>query len=206
MGLIKLGLALAVVAGAYGLTASAGDLPGRIPGHEADAVAPAHESDLSGVSLAYERIEIPETGLAFEVPISWQQLDQEPAWSPTGDGEKRIGVSWYHLVPAIKPEAVLLPGGGHIVGSTPVVLDWGSGRQYLVKDYGPGRAGESIGAPALSVEMHAIVAVVDGETQWAYDLHAVAPTEEELATLKPVLDRILRSVYLTKSLPAGLSR
>jgi hypothetical protein len=206
MGLIKLGLAIVVVAGACGLTVSAGDLPGRVPGHEAGAVASAHESDLSGISLVYERIEIQEAGLALEVPISWQQLDQEPAWSPTSDGEKRIGVSWFHLLSAIRPEAVLLPGSGQIVGSTPMVLDWGSGRQYLVKDYGPGRAGESTGTPALSVEMHVIVTVVDGETQWAYDLHAVAPTEEELATLKPVLDTMLGSMRLTTPLAVGTSR
>jgi hypothetical protein len=206
IGLIKLGLAIAVVAGAYGLTVSAGDLPGGVPGHEADALASAHESDVSGVSLAYERVEIPEAGLALEVPIGWQQLDEEPAWSPTGDGERRIGVSWYHLLSAIRPEAVLLPVGGHIAESTPIVLDWGSGRQYLVKHYGPGVAGAGAGVPASSVELHTIIVVADGQTQWAYDLHAVAPTEEELAAEKPILDTMLESMHLTTPLAVGTSQ
>lgn len=51
--------------------------------------------------------------------------------------------------------------------------------------------------PPLSVELHTIVTVVGGETRWAYDLHAVAQSEEELVTLKPVLDAMLRSVYLS---------
>jgi hypothetical protein len=206
MGLVKLGLAILVVAGAYGLTVSAGDPPGRVPGHEADAMASTHESDLSEISLAYERIEIQEAGLSLEVPISWQQLDQEPVWSPTGDGEERIGVSWYHLLPAIKPETALLPGDGLIVASAPIALEWGAGRQYMLRNSGSGAAGEGARAPAVSVEIHMIIAVADGETQWAYDLHAVAPTEEELAALKPVVDRMLGSMHFTTQLPADTSR
>jgi hypothetical protein len=206
MGLINLGLAIAVVASVCGLTVSAGDLPGRVPGLDADALAYGHEADVPGVSLAFRRVEIPEAGLALDVPTSWLQLDQEPAWSPTGNGEKRIAVSWFHLVPTIKPEAILLPDSGLIVASTPIALDWGSGRQYLVKDHGGSGVGQGARALTLSVEIHTILILADGETQWAYDLHAVAPTEEELATLKPVLDTMLGSMYLTTSRPVGPSR
>ncbi len=201
MGLINFGVAIAVMAGSCGLKVSAGDSPSPMPDLHADSLTYEHEAAHSGVPLAYERVEIPEARLALDVPTSWQQLDQEPAWSPTGDGEKRIGVSWYHLLPAIKPEAILLPSGGLIVESAPIALAWSGGRQYLVKDYGTGAASESARARALSVELHTIVTVVDGTTLWAYDLHAVAPTEEDLVTLKPVLDTMLRSMNLITSPP-----
>jgi hypothetical protein len=180
-----------VLVGAYSLTVFAGDLPSAV----------RHEPSLAVIPLAYERVEIPEAGLSLDVPIGWQRLDQEPAWSPTGNGETRIGISWLHLLSVIKPEAILLPGGGLIVASAPIALDWGRGRQYMVSDYGTGVPNEGASAPPLSVEIHAIVTVFDGETQWAYDLHAVAPSEEELVTLEPVLDTMLRSMCLTTPTP-----
>lgn len=206
MGLIKLGLAIVVTAGAFGLTVSAGDLPGPISDLRADSLMYDHSAALPGAPLAYERVEIPEAGLALEVPMGWQQLDREPAWSPTGDGEKRIGVSWFHLLSAVRPEAVLLPNGGLIVASAPIALEWGAGRQYVVKSYSLDPVGKGGGAPAISVENHMIITVAGGETQWVYDLHAVAPTEEELAALKPVLETMLGSMYLTAPFPAGSSR
>jgi hypothetical protein len=206
MALVNVCFAVALVAGAFGLTVSASDFAKAKPDFPADPPTYEQQPDPPGVPLACKHVEIPEAGLGLEVPISWQQLAQEPAWSPTGDGKRRIGISWYHLLSDIRPEAILLPGGGHIVESAPIVLGWGSGREYLVKDYGPSRADEGAGGSALSVEMHVIVAVVDGETQWAYDLHAVAPTEEELAALKPVLKAMLGSMHLTTPSAVGTSR
>jgi hypothetical protein len=193
--LVNLGLAIAVAAGAYGLTVSAGDMPGTMPDLHADLPAYEHESGL--LNPAYERVEIPEAGLAFDAPISWRQLGQEPAWSPSGSGENRIAVSWFNLVPTINPEAILLPSRSLIVASTPIALDWGIGRQYLVKNYGGGGVGPGARAPTLSVEIHTVLTLTDGETLSAYDLHAVAPTEEELVALEPVYDTMLRSMYLT---------
>ena len=119
MVLINLCLAVALVAGAFDLTVSACALPSAV----------RHEPRLAVVPFAYGRVEIPEAGLSLDVPIGWQQLDQEPAWWPTGNGETRIGISSFHLLPSIKLEAILLPGGGLVVASAPIALDWGSGRQ-----------------------------------------------------------------------------
>jgi hypothetical protein len=187
MAKINLCPAVALVAGAFGLTVSAYDLRSAV----------RHEPSLAVIPLAYERVEIPEAGPSLDVPIGWQRLDQEPAWSSTGNGETRIGISWFHLLLAVKPESILLPIDGVVVASAPIALDWSSGRQYMVSDYGADVPNEGASAPPLSVEIHAIVPVVDGETRWAYDLHAVAPSEEELAVLKPVLDTMLRSMYLS---------
>jgi hypothetical protein len=199
--LIGLGLAMAVVLGACGLTVSASDLPGLGSDVRPDPLANERTPAQPGTPRVFARVEIPEARLSLDVPSGWQQLAQEPAWSPTGNGETRIGVSWLHFLPIINPEAILLPGGGLVVASAPIALEWGSGRQYMVSDYGVAVPGEGAGTPPLSVEVHAIVTVVDGETRWAYDLHAVAPSEEELAALKPVLDRMLRSMYLTAPMP-----
>lgn len=191
MALIGFGLAIALVAGTSGLTVSARSLPD----------VERHEPDVPVIPLAYERVEIPEARLSLDVPIGWPQLDQEPVWSPTGNGETRIGISWVHLLPSIKPEAILLPDGGRTVASTPIALDWSSGRQYMITDYGAGSSDEGGWTPLLSVEIHAIVTVSEGESQWAYDLHAVAPSEGELVTLKPILDRMLRSMHLSPPTP-----
>jgi len=196
-GLINLGLAVAMVTGAFGLTVFASSPQSTVCDLHGDASACGQKLDQTVAPLVYRRMEIPEAGLSLDIPIDWQQLDQEPAWSPIGDGDTRIGVSWYHLLPVIDPEAILLPRGGLIAASTRVMVDWGSGRQYLVEDYGPGTVGAGAWAPALSVELHTVVTVVDGESLWAYDLHAVAQSEEELVTLKPVLDAMLRSMNLS---------
>jgi hypothetical protein len=81
------------------------------------------------------------------------------------------------------------------------VPDWGSGRQYLVEVYGPGAVDGAAWASALSVELHTVVTVVEGEILWAYDLHLVAPTAEEVDVLKPVLGTMLRSMQPTISTP-----
>jgi hypothetical protein len=193
--LVNLGLAIAVAAGACGLTVSAGEMPSAMPDLHADHLA--YELESGFFDLGYERVEILEAGLALDAPISWLQLGQEPAWSPSGSGKNRIAVSWFNLVPTIEPEAILLPSRSLIVASTPIALDWGSGRQYLVKEYGGAGVGSGARAPTLSVEIHTILTLTDGDTLWAYDLHAVAPTEEELVALKPVYDTMLHSMYLT---------
>jgi hypothetical protein len=193
--LVYLGLAVAVAVVVWGLTVSAGSEPSAIP--ELHAVPPEYEYDPGLLDPAYERVEIPEAGLALEVPVGWRQLGQEAAWSPTGSGEDRIAVSWFNLVPTSKAEAIVLPRRSHLVASTPIVLDWGMGRQYLVKRYGGGGVGQGVRAPILSVEIHTVVTLADGETQWAYDVHTVAPTEEELAAMRPVYDTVLRSLHLS---------
>jgi hypothetical protein len=93
-----------------------------------------------------------------------------------------------------------------MVTSAPIALEWGAGHQYLVQNYSSDVAGAGAGEPASSVEMHFIIVVADGETQWAYDLHAVAPTAAELAALKPVLDTMLGSMRLLSPLAVGTSQ
>jgi hypothetical protein len=83
----------------------------------------------------------------------------------------------------------LLPQPAQIIDSQEVTLSWAKGRSFTIEVYAPATGGEK--APVQSVERHTIVVVEQDGFRRAFDLYAVAPTQEELASLVPSLQHIL---------------
>jgi hypothetical protein len=135
-------------------------------------------------------------GLRFEVPGDWQRMAPELAWSPAGTEDLVLGVNWMALQPPMEAEAALLPHHAQIIDAQAVALSCGEGRRFTVEVYAPAtQAGEGQ-APVASVQTHVIVTLQQAESRRAFDLYAVAPTAEALASLEPALSHLLASFQL----------
>jgi hypothetical protein len=139
--------------------------------------------------LAYTRIEITEASLSAEIPAGWLYLEPEWICTPSEDSPLRLGIKWIDLTLPQDAEAVLLPQPAQVIDSQEMALSWGDGRLFTVEVYGPATGSEK--APVQAVEMHAIVVVEQNAIRRAFDLYAVAPAQEELAALAPLLLHIL---------------
>jgi hypothetical protein len=185
VALSLLGSVLALAAGACGPSAAGLDLTAEPA--IAEPPQPVATPD------TYQSVEIPDAGIAFEVPGNWHQDGQMWMWSPNGGENPRVGVSWIDLQPPMEPEAALLPRPSQILGSQPVELSWASGRSFTVAVYGPAPEGADAQAPVQSVETHIVVVAAGHGERRAYDFYAAGSTVKELDTLQPILDQMLTS-------------
>jgi hypothetical protein len=156
-----------------------------------DATGPGQPMPPISNDLAYSRIRIAETGLSMEIPGGWLRLEPEWVWIPVEGSSLHLGVKWADLQPPQEAEAVLLPQPAQVIDSQEIALNWGSGRSFTVEVYAPAAAGGEARAPVQSVERHAIVVIEMNGTRRAFDLYAVAPAQEELTALEPLLQHIL---------------
>lgn len=147
--------------------------------------------------LAYQKVDIPEAGLVFEVPVGWQRLETEWAWSPDDANGLRIGVNWMDIQPPQEVEAAMLPAPSQVIHSEPVELGWGSGRRFTLEVYAPAAQGSDTQAPVQSVETHVLVVVSLRDTRRAFDFYAIGQTAEQLAILEPSLQHVLETSILT---------
>jgi hypothetical protein len=145
--------------------------------------------------LAYSRVSLAEAGLSAEIPAGWLRLEPEWTWTPVEDSPLRLGIHWATLQPPQEAEAVLLPTLAQVLQSDPLDLSWGSGRLVTLEVYAPAPAG-GVKAAVQSVERHAIVVVEQNGIRRAFDLYAVAPTQEALEGLEPLLQHMLDSSTL----------
>ena len=148
---------------------------------------------------AYQVVDIPAMGLRFEVPGDWQRIAPELAWSPAGSEDLSLGVNWIELQPPAEAEAALLPDHAQIIDAQALTLSCGEGRRFTVEVYAPAAQADDEQAPVASVQAHVIVTVQQGEVRRAFDLYAVAPTAEGLASLEPALAHLLISFRLSNS-------
>lgn len=158
------------------------------------SVTPTHTAD----PLTYERVEIAEAGLSFEVPTSWQRLDGAWAWSADGAEWPCVEVRWRELPPPLEPEAAMLPSPASIRESTPTTLGWGEGRRVTIEIYGSQPVSDDIRAPIIAAETHVIIVVQRDGRRYAYDFAARARTVEELAGPQAILDQLLVSSQLVR--------
>jgi hypothetical protein len=146
---------------------------------------------------AYQVVDIPAMGLRFEVPGDWQRTAPELAWSPAGSEDLILGVNWIELPPPVEAEAALLPHHAQIIDAQALALSCGEGRRFTVEVYAPAAQADDEQAPVASVQAHVIVTVQQGEVRRAFDLYAVAPAAEGLASLEPALAHLLTSFQLS---------
>jgi putative hemolysin len=147
------------------------------------AVPTATATPMSTGEAAY----IPEIGLAFQVPASWQRQSDAWVWI---SGQQRLGVAWGNITPGQEPEPLFLPEGSVMLDRTPgPELSWGTAATYRLQVLAPDREGQ-----VQAVEIHVIVR----GTSKLYDIYASAPDEEQLAALEPVLQALLVSSTLSQ--------
>ena len=144
----------------------------------------------------FQRVEIADTGLSFEVPVGWLRLAPAWAWVPAEGSGLRLGVNWMDLQPPMKPEAAMLPSPSQVLSSEQVVLSWGQGRCVVLEVYVPAAQGGDAKAPVESVEIHVLVVVNQEGVRRGYGLYVRGDTAEELAGLEPLLGRVLETSTL----------
>jgi len=145
----------------------------------------------------YQEMNIPEAGLAFEVPAGWLRLEPEWAWALNGANSLRLGINWMDVQPPQEVEAAMLPTPSQVIRSEPVELGWASGRSFTVEVYAPAVQGDDTRAPVQSVETHVLIVVSLGDTRRAFDFYAIGQTAEQLSILDPSLQHMLETSILT---------
>lgn len=131
----------------------------------------------------WDRATIAEAGMSLDVPKSWKRLGTAWEWSVFIDGGPHIGATWADAGQGREPTA-MLPGGAVSLDATPLELPWGKGMVYTV---------QVVAGKTTTIEAHAIIRV---GSKRDYDFYASAPTQGELAALRPILQHMLESVAL----------
>ena len=135
----------------------------------------------------WERVTVPELGIAFEMPEGWGKEGTEWTWAAPGPGAPRLGIDWQDVSQGWQPEQMLPPGSNifarklELLGMVPVTR---FEIQAPVDNSDP---------LALPFQTHLIVPI-GGR---AYDAFALARSQEELAGLDDVLAHVLSSVQFT---------
>jgi hypothetical protein len=140
--------------------------------------------------LAYTRVEIAEAGLSFDVPAGWLRLEPAWVWTPSEDSALRLGVAWADLQPPQEAEAAMLPTSAVVLRSEPLTVDWGNGQLFTVAVYGEQ-------ATLQSVEMHALIVIVQDNVRRAFDLYLVAPDEAQVVEQQVVLQHMLDTAVVS---------
>jgi len=183
--------------GVVEILAAYGPAPSQTDVYGWDGQAYTYLETLSESGLTYQKVNIPEAGLVFEVPAGWLRLEPEWAWAPNGANSLRLGVNWMDVQPPQEVEAATLPTPSQVIHSEPVELGWASGRSFTLEVYTPAAQGGDTRAPVQSVETHVLVVVSLGDTRRAFDFYASGQTAEQLAILEPSLQNILATSALT---------
>jgi hypothetical protein len=134
----------------------------------------------------YNQLEIPEAGIAFEVPQSWLTLNDGTAWSIHIKGLPQIGFNWVKTTPEWQEQSIL-PLDGQILGSYPVDLQWSKGSFYMIYKNSP--AGDV--KEFSQFELHIIIHRT--EVNLAYDFYVQADSLKQMKSIEPVYRYFSRS-------------
>ena len=135
--------------------------------------------------VATQRISIPEIGLSFNLPASWQRHGNDWAWVPAANSTAHLGVAWRELQPGQEPESIL-PDNAQMLGRTDgPQFSWGTAATYKLQVMVAGGQGK-----VQAVETHVLVRL----GQLLCDFYASGATEDELATMETTLQPLLASV------------
>ncbi len=162
---------------------------------KADPTPPSAMPPREEGSAQYTRVDIPEAGVAVEVPVAWYRFEPAWAWSPYESAVPRVGVWWQDMQPPMEIEAAMLPQNSVVLESESVELDWADGRWYTVELYAAASSGTgSEATPSVrAVEMHVLIALPQGSDRRVVDLYGSARNAGELQTLRPVLEQMVTS-------------
>jgi putative hemolysin len=139
--------------------------------------------------VATQTVSVPEIGLSFTLPASWQRRGNDRAWAPLGDSTGYVGVAWHELQPGQEPESIL-PDNAQMLGRTegPQFM-WGTAATYKLQVMVPGGQGQ-----VQAVQTHVLVRL----GQLLCDFSASGATDSELSTIETTLQSLLASVTWAK--------
>lgn len=151
-----------------------------------------------GSVAVYQKVNVPEIGLTFEVPSTWERLEGGLAWALEEGNGSRLGFEWVSLEPPMEPEAAMLPKQAQILESAPIDLGWAEGRRFTLEVYAAEMEEGGAQAPVESVEAHLLMTLSHDDDRLGFDFYASAPDAEALETLEPALQRMLNTALLVE--------
>lgn len=138
---------------------------------------------------------IVEAGLNFEVPEGWHRLEPAWKWVPEPGSPICLGVDWAAVDPPVEPVAAMLPENAVMLERVPFDLGWTTAYRYKLEVYAAAGEGEGETPPdVISVDYHILIATTAGDGRRVIDFYASAPSEDELATIEPLLAFMVRSL------------
>lgn len=165
---------------------------------KADPIPPGAVPPHDEQSERYTRVEIPEAGLAVDVPVAWYRFEPGWAWSPYETAVGRVGVWWQDVQPPMEVEPAMLPKNSVVVESGSVGLDWASATRYTVEVYAAADPSTGTESPPTveAVETHVLIVLPHASGRRVLDLYASARDSQELEAVRPALEQMLASAIL----------
>lgn len=149
--------------------------------------APANTGSTPAVT-GWKQVQMPDTGMSFEVPQNWQQFGIEYAWGPPASGGPHIGVNVNDVAPGWEPTG-MLPNHSQVLQSTPMDLGWAKATVYTVQLSDSAAEGGS----AQGIQTH-IIAIAGGKR--AYDFYASGRNSDDMEMLQPILQHMVSTIVL----------
>jgi len=144
---------------------------------------------------AYQKIEVPELDLMYEIPANWYQGVNGEIWFTDETPGAFIGVKWLDLEAPQEPEAVLLPHPSRTIFSGDFDLDGVAGRMIGLETYAHVSEGDEK-ASVVTVETHVIAVVVSDNQRRALDVYVGADSQAELESIVAVYQHLLGTLSL----------
>jgi hypothetical protein len=147
------------------------------------------------VPLKYQRLEIEEAGITFEIPEKWFEQPEKTLWSPERESTTWIGFQW-KTIPSDWAPNHLLPKNSKSLGPYMIDLGWERGLLYMVQIIAQKKQPNRF-------EIHMIIPRM--EAQIAYDFYASAPQLAVLEQIEAAYQHFIQSGVL-KSIRRYISK
>lgn len=141
------------------------------------------------VAAAWEKAEVLDAGIEFEVPGSWQPVGEERLWSPGGSNPVCLGLNWQEIEPGQEVEPLFLPNHAQVLDSQAISQGQVMGRRYQVEVYSSAAQGGQVQA----VETHVIFRA---SGRRAYDLYLRGASLADISALDPLLEHVIETVQI----------
>jgi hypothetical protein len=138
------------------------------------------ESPASSTSITdWQRVQVPEVGVAFEVPAAWLRLGPAWAWSPDGESAPHVGFKWSKG----SSPSEMVPTPSVVTAIKPVNLGWVEGHSYQVEVLAAG--------VVVAVEKHVVVQI---DSDLSGDFYITGRSTADLTALDYILAHMLSTI------------
>lgn len=145
------------------------------------------EKKLLNETLNYQRLQVEDAGISFEIPKNWTALGEDKTeWSPHPSGIPLIGFKAEEIPSEWQP-VQMLPQHSQMLGPYTIDLGWEQGLLFFMQLHDTQKKADKF-------ELHIIIPRM--EAQFAYDFYASAPTLEQLNSIESVHQRFVHSGVL----------